>query len=246
VWALVGIAIVGAVYAWRARTIPQRRRLAFAAGLALLAGAQLLDDARLQWHMAQHLAIGDLAPLLLLAGLTRRAVAPLLALRPVRALRALAHPAVALPLWALDLAVWHLPRLYDAAEAHPALHALEHLCLLACGLAMWAPVVELLPAPPWFGAGLRLGYVLVVRAAMMALGNVFLFSGAALWYGSLADQRAAGGLMMLEGTTVTLAAFAWFFLRLLRESETRERLVEAGESPRRAERAVRYGRAAAP
>src|SRR5919201_3161978 len=108
---------------------------------------------------------------------------------------------------------------------------------------MWAPVVELLPAPAWFGAGLRLGYVLAVRAAMMALGNVFLFSGSALWYGSLADQRLAGGLMMLEGTTVTLGAFAWFFLRLLRESEARERLVEAGESPRRAERAVRYGRA---
>ena len=58
-----------------------------------------------------------------------------------------------------------------------ALHALEHLCLLVFGLAMWAPVVEVLPAPRWFGSALRLGYVLVVRAAMMALGNVLLFSG---------------------------------------------------------------------
>ena len=102
--------------------------------------------------MAQHLAIGDLAPLLLLLGLTGPVLAPLLALRPVRSLRALAHPAVALPLWALDLALWHVPRLYDAAEAHPALHALEHLCLLVFGLAMWAPVVEVLPAPAWFGS----------------------------------------------------------------------------------------------
>jgi putative membrane protein len=116
--------------------------------------------------------------------------------RWVRALRVLALPAVALPLWALDLAVWHVPRLYDAAEAHPGLHAVEHLCFLVFGLAMWAPVVETLPAPAWFGSGLRLGDVLVVRAAMIALGNVFLFSGGALYYGSLVDQRAAGGLMM--------------------------------------------------
>jgi putative membrane protein len=241
--ALVGIAVVAALYAWRAARIPWRRRLAFATGLALLAGAQFLDDARLQWHMAQHLAIGDLSPLLLLAGLTGPALAPLLALRWVRALRVLALPAVALPLWAVDLAVWHVPRLYDAAEANPALHGLEHLCFLVCGLAMWAPVVETLPAPAWFGSGLRLGYVLVVRAAMMALGNVFLFSGAALYYGSLADQRAAGGVMMLEGTTVTLGTFAWFFLRMLREGELRERLIESGEPARRADRAVRYGRA---
>jgi len=244
VTALAGIALAGALYAWRARRVSWWRRSAFGAGLALLAGSQLLDDGRLRWHMAQHLAIGDLAPLLLLVGLTGPVLAPLLALRPVRSLRVLAHPAVALPLWALDLALWHVPRLYDAAEAHPALHALEHLCLLVFGLAMWAPVVEVLPAPRWFGSALRLGYVLVVRAAMMALGNVFLFSGTALYYGSLGDQRAAGGLMMLEGTTVTLGAFAWFFLRLFRESEARERLVEAGVAPSRAARAARYGRAA--
>ena len=238
----MAIAAVGALYAWRAGRVPGRRRVAFALGLGLLAGAQLLDDTRLQWHMAQHLALGDVGPLLLLLGLTGRALAPLLALRPVRALRGLAHPAVALPLWAVDLAVWHVPRLYDAAEAHPALHAAEHLCFFACGLAMWAPVVETLPAPAWFGAAARLGYVLAVRTAMIALGNVFLFSGSALYYGSVADQRAAGGLMMLEGTTVTLAAFAWFFLRLFRDAEARERLIASGVAPARAARAARYGR----
>jgi cytochrome c oxidase assembly factor CtaG len=159
----------------------------------------------------------------------------------VRALRVLAYPAVALPLWAIDLAVWHTPALYDAAEARPWLHALEHACFFGAGLAMWAPVVETLPAPAWFGAAARLAYVLAVRVAMMALGSVFLFAGP-LYYGSAADQRAAGGVMMLEGTTVTLAAFGWFFLRLLREAERRERLLERGASPQRAARAARFAR----
>ena len=40
----------------------------------------------------------------------------------------LAHPLVALPIWAVDLYVWHIPFLYDAALHHDAVHALEHFC----------------------------------------------------------------------------------------------------------------------
>ncbi len=38
--------------------------------------------------------------------------------------------------------------------------------------------------------------------------------------------------MMLEGSLVTLGALAWLFLRLGRESELRQQLLEQGVEPR--------------
>ena len=48
--------------------------------------------------------------------------------------------------------------------------------------------------------------------------------------------------MMIEGSLVTIGALAWLFLRLARESELRQQLIEAGTDPAAAARAVRYGR----
>ena len=81
-------------------------------------------------HMLQHVLLGDLAPLCFVAGLTGPVLRPVLALRPVDRLRVLTHPLVALPLWAVNLYVWHLPFLYQAALAPLAVHALEHFLLL--------------------------------------------------------------------------------------------------------------------
>ena len=67
--------------------------------------------------MAQHLAMADLGTLLLVLGLTGPLLQPLLATRLARALRWLAHPVVAFGLWAVDLYVWHLPALYEAAPS---------------------------------------------------------------------------------------------------------------------------------
>src|SRR5919206_154294 len=56
------------------------------------------------------------------------------------------------------------------------------------------------------------------------------------------DQGIAGGIMMIEGSVVTLCALAWLFLRLAQEGELRQQLLEQGVDPRAAARAVRYGR----
>ena len=69
-------------------------------------------------HMTQHVLLGDLAPLCFVAGLTGPILRPVLAFSVVEKLRVLAHPLVALPLWAVDLYVWHIPYLYDAALHH--------------------------------------------------------------------------------------------------------------------------------
>jgi putative membrane protein len=203
--------------------------------------------------MVQHVLLGDLAPLAIVAGLTGPILRPLLSLRPVIALRVLAHPLVALPLWAIDLGLWHVPLLYEGALHHDALHALEHACFFASGALMWAAVIEVLPAPAWFGTGWKLGYILCVRAFETVLGNVFLWAGSVFYpfyehpterwgISALSDQGIAGGVMMIEGSLVTIGALAWLFLRLARESELRQQLIEAGTDPAAAARAVRYGR----
>lgn len=177
----------------------------------------------------------------------------MLALRTVERLRVLAHPFVALPLWAVNLCVWHLPVLYDGALRNDGLHALEHLSFFTFGALMWAPVLEVLPGPLWFGTGAKLGYIVVVRLIETVLGNVFLWAGSVfydtydradrLWgISPLADQGIAGGVMMIEGSLVTIGALAWLFLRLASEGERRQELLERGLDPRAVQRAVRYGR----
>ena len=43
---------------------------------------------------------------------------------------------------------------------------------------------------------------------------------------ALADQGLAGGVMMIEGSIVTLVALAWLFVRMLSESEESEQRAE--------------------
>ena len=135
-------------------------------------------------HMTQHILLGDLAPLCFVAGLTGPVLRPVLAIRPFDQLRVLTHPLVALPVWAVNLYVWHIPFLYQAALHHSAVHALEHFLFFTCGALMWSPVVETLPRPAWFGTGWKLGYVALVRLIETVLGNVFIWSSTAFypWY----------------------------------------------------------------
>jgi putative membrane protein len=261
---LVPVALAALLYARRVRTLKRRgtpvpgwRIACFSLGVALLVLAlaspiAALGEERLfSFHMLQHVLLGDLAPLALLVGVTGPILRPVLAY--VHRLRVLAHPLVALPLWAANLCVWHLPVLYEAAVRHGSVHALEHACFFAGGTIMWLPVLETLPAPEWFGTGWKFGYIAAVRVVETILGNVFLWAGHPFYrvyeqlprqwgISPLHDQGLAGTVMMIEGSLVTLAALAWLFLRLAAEGELRQELLERGLDPRAVRRAVRYGR----
>jgi cytochrome c oxidase assembly factor CtaG len=222
--------------------------------LALASPVHAFGEQLFAFHMLQHVLLGDLAALCFVASLTGPLLRPLLALKPIGALRVLVHPLVTLPLWTLNLYLWHLPVMYEGALEHDAVHALQHVSFFACGALMWAPVVEVLPGPMWFGTGAKLGYIVVVRLLETVLGNVFIWSGTAFYdvyadgsvpwgLSALEDQGWAGTVMMLEGSLVTIGAIAWLFLRLAAEGELRQELLERGLEPRAVRRAVRYGRA---
>jgi cytochrome c oxidase assembly factor CtaG len=261
--------VVSVLYLRRTRTlarrglpVPATRQFLFWLGIALVVIAlnspvdSLGEEDFFFVHMGQHVILGDLAPLCFVAGLTGPVLRPVLALKPVERLRFLIHPLVALPIWAVNLYLWHLPVLYQAALHHNSVHALEHFLFFSCGCLMWSPVVETLPAPEWFGTAWKLGYIVMVRFVDTILGNVFIWSGTAfysvyrhahpIWgISAVHDQNLAGVVMMAEGGFVTLGALAWLFLRLAQEGELKQELLEQGYDPAQVARAVRYGRAKA-
>jgi len=261
------LALAGALYWRRARTLARRGRpvpalrlLAFAAGVLTLFVAlaspldTIVEERLFSVHMLQHLLVGDVGALLLVLGLDGPLLRPLLRVRLVHRLRGLAHPLVALPLWGVNFVVWHLPALFDAALRSDAIHALQHVLFVAFGMLLWAALVEPLPGPAWFTAPWKIPYVLAMWLVMLVLSQVFIWSthvyyapyghDAPLWgLTHLDDQKAGGGVMLVESALTMLPALVWVLLRVLRESEARQRLVDAGVAPAAAARAARYGRA---
>src|SRR5207247_9751861 len=161
---LVPLALGALLYWKRARTLARRgtpvaewRYFLFSLGVAIVAVALVSPIATLgeqesfAFHMVQHLLLGDLGPLCIVAGLTGPLLRPILSVRAVRALRVLAHPLVALPLWTVNLFLWHIPYFWEAALRHQAVHALAHLCFFTAGGIRSAPVVGPLPWPFRFG-----------------------------------------------------------------------------------------------
>ena len=243
--ALITLAGYGALYATRARTLRRRghpvpawRQACFAGGLGVLlvATSAPIDDIagrRFSAHMIEHLLIGDLAPLLIVLGCSGPILAPLLRMRFAEVLRVLTHPVVAFALWTMNLYVWHLGFAYEGALDHDVVHVFQHVCFFVSGAILWTPLFGPLPKPDWFGNGARLGYILAVRLTGSVLANVFLWSGAVFYgyyeradTGALPDQSAAGGIMMVEQSIVTLGLFCWLFLKSARDGEERQELAE--------------------
>ena len=266
------LVVLGLLYARRARDlaeaehpVPGWRQACFYGGFAVIALALTSLGAASQdllWvHMIEHLLLGDIAALLIVLGLTGPMLAPVLRIGFFDRLRALTHPLVAFPLWAVNLYLWHLPSLYQAALRHPGIHAIEHACFLGFGINMWMCLLGPLPTPSWFGNLGKLIYIIAVRLTGTILGNVFLWSGTVFYpyylhgdalhgISPLADQNIAGAVMMVEESLLTLGLFCWLFLKAAKEGEERQELLDFAHarglelSEARAARAVAAGRGA--
>jgi putative membrane protein len=211
------------------------RVVLFASGLSLTLFAllgpldRLADEKLLSAHMGQHVLIGDLGPALMVTAvrgpllvffLPVSILAPLARSARVRAvLGTLLRPRVAFALWAANLAVWHVPYLYDLALAHEHLHDFEHLCWMVFGTVLWTLLVD-----PGSHRRLSVGGRVALAAAMFAAGqiltDVLVFSFTPLYpfyhgaYGisALTDQQLSGIVMMVE-QLVTLGTCVAFLLR---------------------------------
>jgi cytochrome c oxidase assembly factor CtaG len=265
--------ISGVLYALRAhhlettpRAVPKWRQACFYSGLALAVVTLAsplghISDELFLAHMTEHLILSDICALLLVLGLTGPLLAPVLRIRFFDRLRVLTHPLIALPLWALNLYAWHVPALHDAAVRHSGIHALQHLLFIALGANMWMCLFGPLPKPEWFGNVAKLGYIVAVRLLGGVLGNILIFgghsfypvyaAGEAYWHITAPqDQNAAGAIMMIEESILTICLFAWLFIKSARESDERQELLDLAQArgyaltEQRAARAVAAGRGA--
>jgi len=227
--------------------------------IALSPPVDMMADELLVAHMAEHLLIGDCAALLIVLGFTGPLLAPLLRIKWIGWLRVFTHPLVAVCCWAINFYLWHLPVLYQAALRHDWLHAIEHVTFLGFGISVWMALLGPLPKPQWFGNGARLVYIIAVRLIGTVLANAMIFSGT-VWYpyyhagdahwhiSSMADQISAAGVMMVEESLLTIGLFCWLFLKVAREVEERQLLLDYAAAQgveldeRRAARAVAAGR----
>jgi len=219
------LAVPVALYAygwWRTRR-PGRddllRAVAFLAGinvLVLALGSPLHHVAYeylLSAHMVQHVLIGDVAPLLLVAGVT----GGLRAMVPLPVLRLAGPPWVAFLVWVAATAGWYVPAAYEAALATPAVHVLMQTSIVLAGLMVWAHILGV--APREASPARRAAFAL----ALMAAGTVvseWLFLSAPLYdvyidqpdrllgLSPTADQTKAAFIMGSEGMVTMITAAA--------------------------------------
>jgi putative membrane protein len=230
-------------------SVERWRNAAFWAGLASVVVA--LDSPLDRWadslfaaHMAQHVILLTVAPPLIVLGAPwsrmwkplplglRRSVARTIALnRRARPLRACARfvmaPAASLVLFSTNLAVWHVPALYDATLRSQAVHDTEHALFLTTGLIVWA---QLLDSPPYrsrLGAVMRAAHATAAMLLGWVLAVVLAFAPQPLYHpyvvlahrpwglSAIADQQLAAGVMWVPGSLSFTVAIIVFFYRWL-------------------------------
>jgi cytochrome c oxidase assembly factor CtaG len=230
----LALAVAAAVAYWRAaRTDPpgRLRAASFGTGLFLITASlnspleTVASHYLLLMHLLQNALIADVAPLLVLLGLTP-AMRETLNRHGASRLRA----RYVLPAW---LAAWyctHIGLFYDWALRTGSGLNLEHAILIAAGLVFWWPIVSGRLSTP-----AALAYLGVAFVASSFLGLAYIFSSSAfysfyehaprLWgLSPVRDQNLGGILMNGEQTLVFLVAIGWFVMRLLAEEDERGRL----------------------
>jgi len=237
---LVLAAVAGALYsraAWTDRPATWRVA-AFVSGLFLIAASvnspleTIASQYLLLMHLLQNALIADVAPLLVVLGLT-----PLMREKLGRRGPGRLRARWILPIW---LAAWyctHIAPFYDWALRTGWGLNLEHAILIAAGLLFWWPIVTGRLTPP---AGLA--YLAVAFIGSTFLGLAYIFSSRPfyafyehaprLWgLSPIRDQNLGGILMNGEQTLVFLLAIGWFVMRLLDEEHARDEVPAAGREP---------------
>jgi putative membrane protein len=255
---VIALAVYLVVYAvrWRRSRVPGEphppsvgRLLVFLSGILVLVAAlcspiDALGEQILVMHMVQHVLLLDVAPILLILGLTKVLLRP--ATRRIHALERragwLAAPLFAVVLYTAAMWVWHVPALYDAAAEHSGIHVLEHLSFSLAGFLYWWHLLSPVSTRLRREGTTPIVYMVSTKATVGFLGILLTFAPNAIFsyytnqpqYWGLdadSDQALAGVVMALEQSIVMGIALVVLFTRMLAQSERDE------------QRAERYGRA---
>jgi putative membrane protein len=219
----------------RGRPWPARRIAAWTAGIGVLVTAQLIGSVpaaggALVTHMAVHVLVGMLTPLLLVLAapvtLALRSLAIVPARRLARVLRSrpvavLTHPVVAA---ALNLApLWWLiqPETVDRMGSDVLLHAFVSAHLLIAGSLFTASIVGIDPSPHRAPFRLRAAVLVCSIAVHAVLPKLLVASGPDGVPG--AELESAARVMYTGGDLVELALVTVFCLQWYRSARPRRR-----------------------
>lgn len=230
---------------------------AFALGIlslyiALLSPLDTLSDVLFSAHMGQHeILILVSAPLFVIG---RPGVAALWALpKGARALatqaagtgvvrttwRVATGPIVVLAAHAVALWIWHVPRLFEGALAHEAVHALQHLSFFVTALLFWWALVQGRYGRVGYGAAVL--FVFLTGMHSGTLGALITFART-LWYpiydartraagfDPLEDQQLAGLLMWIPAGVLLMIVGLALFSAWLGEARRRAARLEGAQS----------------
>ena len=199
-------------------------------------------------HMAQHMVLSMLSPILLLMGapvtLALRALPArgpgcgwrraLLRVLHSRVVAVLASPMVSLPLFIVSLYGLYYTAVFDAAMRTWWGHDLMLLHFLAVGLLLFWPILAIDPAPHRTSPVLRIIELFLAMPFHAFFGIAVMSSGAlivrsfgsppAAWHlGTLADQHLGGGIAWAFSEIPTLLVVAALFVQWSRSSEREAR-----------------------
>jgi putative membrane protein len=243
---LLGVFALVALYAagWRRARRPGERHapsiwrlILFGGGVltilvALVSPLDSLGDQLMVMHMVQHMLLLDIAPILVILGLTKVLLRPVTRRVQTVERRAgfLAHPAFAVILYATLLWLWHVPALYDKAQGNALIHAFEHLCFFAAGGLYWWHVLSPIRSRMRLAGLGPVAYMTAGKLLVGILGIVLAFAPHVIYpfyahqphyWGltPLEDQMMAGLVMALEQSIVMGIALVVLFVQMLNESE---------------------------
>jgi putative membrane protein len=243
---VAGVLFLGLVYAaaWRraresagSRGVGYGRMALFVGGLAAVIAALIspidrLGEQLMVMHMVQHILLLDIAPILLILGLTKVLLRPATRRLNVVERRAgiFAHPAFAVIAYAGFMWLWHVPAMYDLALRHDGIHVLEHLCFALAGALYWWHILSPIRGRMRLGGMGPVMYMVSTKLLVGLLGLVLAFAPVAIYpfyehqqhyWGLTAgqDQNLAGLTMALEQSIVMGIALVYLFVQMLAESE---------------------------
>jgi cytochrome c oxidase assembly factor CtaG len=250
--ALVPVLVTAGLYLLGTRALRRRgdawsarRTVSTMSGLLVVAwatsgGLAEYDESYFSVHMAQHMLLAMIGPLLLALGapvtlalrtLPARPRRWLLAVLHSRAAAVLAFPAVGWLLFVGNPFVLYFSGLYPATLDHPLLHVWLHAHFLVVGCLFLWPLVGLDPVPGRVAHGFRVLLVLVALPFHAFLGVAIMSrsdliaadhyralhraSDAAL----LADQKLGGGLLWAMGDLIGLLLLVALLAQWMRADE---------------------------
>jgi putative membrane protein len=235
---VIGLAVLGAIYLWRARQagpdehVSGARKLSFFAALFVIFASlngplhDLSDNYLFSGHMVQHLVLTMLMPPLLISGVPGWMLRPLLRNRAIGGLaKRLTRPIACFFIFNIVIAAWHVPALYNAAMESHGIHIVEHLMFMAAAVLMWWPLASQLPELPRLAYPGQMLYCFLMTIPMSVVAIYITMADSVLYpyYSSaprimklspMEDQLLGGLIMWVPGgmlfvIIMTVVFFKW-------------------------------------